>query len=201
MGGLEALFAAVRDTIAFIGEEPMFSVVLWLVGAIFIWSGISKARHPSRAAMAMVQFGVLRTPRASAGRTLGYFEMTLGFWLLSGIAVRLSLIVAAILFVAFTVLVLKSLRKGETFTCFCFGSEDDDISKFTVMRNLLFFGVTLVLIGGAFGVDPVLGPPEFLQIVSAIAIGSIALLISKVPRLVSLNQETVQHLRILTEPE
>jgi uncharacterized membrane protein YphA (DoxX/SURF4 family) len=81
----------------------------WLLGALFIYMGTSKALHPEQFLKLLRQYEIAQTPLIlnSVAAALPWFEAFCGLLLLAGIAVRGSALVVLAMLVPFTLLVLK----------------------------------------------------------------------------------------------
>lgn len=114
----------------------------WVVASVFIWSGVAKLHRPERAALALVDFGLLRRPVIGAGVALGVFEIALAFSVMTVHPVG-SLIAVGVFF-AFAVVVLRSLAAGRRFPCYCFGGSEE-ISAWSLFRALGLLALALVV--------------------------------------------------------
>jgi uncharacterized membrane protein YphA (DoxX/SURF4 family) len=91
------------------------------------------------------------------------FELVLGLWLLSGIALRLSSVISTLAICAFITAMFSAYERGLTISCGCFGP-GEQIGPFTLVRDaLLFLPLALAVTIGAFLVrrkrDPVSSTP------------------------------------------
>lgn len=135
------------------------SVVSGLLAGIFTVSGVSKLSRPYQAALALRNFRVANRVRPGAGRLVGVIEVaaalavTPGFWA--------GYVPAALLLAIFTVLIARSLARGEHFACNCFGEHGGELTAFSLLRS-----AGLLIIAGAGGLAaylkfaPHLGFPE-----------------------------------------
>jgi uncharacterized membrane protein YphA (DoxX/SURF4 family) len=85
------------------------TVIRWLVGAYFIYMGLSKALHPVPFLKLVRQYEVVHAYWLlnSIAAALPWFEVFCGALLLAGIAVRGAALVSAALLAPFTILVLR----------------------------------------------------------------------------------------------
>jgi len=81
----------------------------WLVGGLFIYTGLNKALHPVEFLKLVHQYDLVSTPFLlnSIGAALPWFEVFCGLLLVAGIAVRGSALIMVTLLVPFTIVVLK----------------------------------------------------------------------------------------------
>lgn len=127
-------------------SDGLAAAGVWLLAGVFLWSGAVKLRRSRRAALAMVDFGVVRSPRRIHGFLLGGGELSLALLLI--VADQAGLVVAAGLLWIFVVIVARSLAHGGRFSCYCFGDADQPLSWLTLARTgLLAMLATLLLAG------------------------------------------------------
>lgn len=81
--------------------------------------------------------------------SLPLFELLLGLWLLSGIALRYSSIVTTLLLGGFYVVMVRSYVRDLKIPCGCFTS-DDVIGPRTLVRDGSFLAISLAVTIGAF---------------------------------------------------
>ncbi|MHB8522805.1 MAG: DoxX family protein [Limisphaerales bacterium] len=81
----------------------------WLLGAVFIYTGLNKALHPVDFLKLVHQYDLVQTPFLLnlIASCLPWFEVFCGLLLVLGVAVRGSALVLAGLLVPFTALILK----------------------------------------------------------------------------------------------
>jgi uncharacterized membrane protein YphA (DoxX/SURF4 family) len=82
-------------------------------------------------------------------RTIGWGELVLGLWLLSGLWLRVSSLASTALLLFFIVILARSYAKGMQIDCGCFGS-GDPISPFTLARDGGLFAASLLMTVLAF---------------------------------------------------
>lgn len=105
-----------------------------------------KLRHPSHFRRALASYQVI--PKgAIPALVIGVPVAELGFGLLQwfeGLQPLVGIGMAA-MFVAFTLLLLRSLIKGEDADCGCFGSATPEkVSWFSIARNVVLIGLSLL---------------------------------------------------------
>ena len=78
------------------------------------------------------------------------FELVLGLWLLSGMALRLSSLVSALLVTSFILVMVSAYQRGLTISCGCFGP-GEQVGPGTLIRDgLLFLPLAIGVMIGAF---------------------------------------------------
>ncbi len=192
MNGFALLLTLLQDSWFALLSPATAGILLWLLVLVFAWSGSAKLRQPTMAALAMVDFGVVRHAHPVLGAMLGAAELSLALALLAGLAPLLVYTLAALLLWCFVVLITRSLASGKDFACFCFGTSDDRLSYLTLLRTVaLALGATLLLYGGAMASPPVIGLDHntLLQaLIAAALLGSVVLL-AIIPRLLTWNRD------------
>jgi len=190
MNGFESLLSLLMDALRILGEPSAHGVAVWVLALIFAWSGVAKLRRPALAAMAMVDFGVLRRARPRFGWALGAAELLLATCLALGVLPRLVPIATAGLLWVFALLIARSLWSGESFPCFCFGEADSRISRLTLLRTggLAVLASVLAAVGPPEGTVVGLDVIDALQAVSAAALIGLVVLAVKIPGLLRWNK-------------
>lgn len=79
----------------------------WLLGALFVYMGLSKALHPEQFLKLVRQYELVANPFLlnAVAAALPWFEVLCGLLLLAGVAVRGSALLVAAMLVPFTLLV------------------------------------------------------------------------------------------------
>lgn len=146
MHGFAAVGKLVTGLVEMLTRPPYSHIGLWLLVGVFIWSGTVKVRQPALAALAMVDFRVVRRSRSGYGLALGVAELTLALGLV--VLPRQAMTVASLLLWLFVFLIFRSLHAGERFACFCFGDGGGHLSSWTLARTTaLALLATLIAIG------------------------------------------------------
>jgi hypothetical protein len=120
-----------------------------LLAAVFATSGALKVRHPFPSALALRRFGLVRRLRPRLGRALGAAELALAAALIFSPRPQVPLLLAAILLLAFVVLIGRALLRGERFACGCFGEGAETISWTTAGRTASLLGAAALALGAA----------------------------------------------------
>lgn len=138
------------------------SALTWILGAVFVYSGLTKLYKPGQATETVAEYGVPFAKRAHLGLLLGIVETVLGVfsWTSQGMGTpvwRLSILLSLLLLALFVLAQGHSLLTDRQHSCGCFG-EDTPVSYLTLLRtSTIVFGaaVTLLLAGGVESVAPV----------------------------------------------
>jgi uncharacterized membrane protein YphA (DoxX/SURF4 family) len=102
-------------------------------------------------------------PASSAdfvAHTLPFFELFLGLWLLSGIALRLSSVAATLLLGGFYATLIRTYAKGIEINCGCFGPGERLTPKRLALEGLMIVLALGVAIGAYVMARRKTKPPE-----------------------------------------
>jgi hypothetical protein len=189
MNGFESALSLFAEVLYLVTAPTGYGIAVWVLAIVFVWSGTAKVRRPALAAMAMMDFGLLRRIRPRLGSVLGATEVLLALLLVTGTLPAVFLPVTAGLLWFFALLIARSLFAGEDFACFCFGDGDSRLSRVTLVRT-----ASLALLASVLAVAPPtgtyasLGEAYVLQAISAGALVGAIVLGSQVPRLLRWNK-------------
>jgi uncharacterized membrane protein YphA (DoxX/SURF4 family) len=113
-----------------------------VLGAVFVVSGVTKIAAPSQW---RAQSAALGVPGVLA-TVLPFLELTVGALLVAQLARSLAATVAAVLLVAFTILLVIRLSQGRRPPCACFGAlTTKPIGWGNVVRNAVFLALAVVV--------------------------------------------------------
>lgn len=136
-----------------------------ILGAIFIVAAIAKMKPQTgmawglgsiRVSLSMFAMGVdsyqMLPPWAvnAVAFLLPPFELFLGLWLLSGVALRISSAVASILVVGFIIAMWSAYERGLTISCGCFGPGELIGPKTLIRDGLEYLPLAFAVTAGAF---------------------------------------------------
>jgi hypothetical protein len=127
------------------------AVGFFVLTVVFAWSGTVKLRSPARAALALVDFGLVAHVRPLLGTAAGALEVALAALLLAagisavGFLELAGAVTACATFVLFAILIERSLRAGKSFACFCFGDATKPLARSSFWRALALAVFALVL--------------------------------------------------------
>jgi hypothetical protein len=186
MSGFEAAFSLVAELLRLVTAPMGYGIAVWILAIIFVWSGLAKLRRPTLAAMAIVDFGVLRRVRPRLGSALGAAELLLALFLITGTIPAIFLPVTAGLLWIFVLLILRNLWSGKDFACFCFGDADSRLSRLTLVRT-----AALALLASVLAAAPLpyagFSQAYLLQAITAAALVGSMVLGSQIRRLLRWN--------------
>lgn len=198
MDGFDSLLDGISAAIGFVRNGSGYGVGVWVLAIVLAWSGVPKLRRPTRAAVAISDFGFVSEPKAWQGLALGGVELALAAALVTGAIPSLSLGMTAALLVFFAVVIGRSLLAGKEFPCFCFGGEEDEISALGALRAGALGALAILLVTGD-GHYSLAESQLYLTAGAAAAIVATATLVARYRRLLQWNSDTVQFLRGLGE--
>ena len=132
---------------------------------VLLTAAWSKMLGFSRFQSALAEAFPVLALRGSIGATVAAAGIVIGEWsaallmLLGGALSRMGLAFALCLLLSLTIIVVLSLVQGRAIRCNCFGESDRRISKYDLVRNLLFvviaaaglLGVSFNEVAGTFG--------------------------------------------------
>ncbi len=186
MSGFEAAFSLVAELLRLVTAPTGYGIAVWILAIIFVWSGLAKLRRPTLAAMAIVDFGVLRRVRPRLGSALGAAELLLALFLITGTIPAIFLPVTAGLLWIFVLLISRNLWSGKDFACFCFGDADSRLSRLTLVRT-----AALALLASVLAAAPLpyagFSQAYLLQAITAAALVGSMVLGSQIRRLLRWN--------------
>lgn len=186
VGGFSAALALLGDGLTAIMSADGAGVLSWFLVAIFVVSGTVKVRRPALAAMALVDFQIVKRPLPALGLALGLFELTvaIGLALWPGVAIFL----AAPLLWFFTFLIARSLRGGDDFACFCFGESEGEISRWTLARTTALALLATIVALGSPRLWRWAADEPWLELVAAAALFGLVVLARQLPPLLRWNR-------------
>jgi Methylamine utilisation protein MauE len=154
MNGLEHLVDALGNGISSLPGSSGLSVLLLVLALVLMWSGGAKLRRPWLTGLALVDFRLVGRPRAAFGASVAVAEFALGTLLAAAALIvpdlQIPLAATAVaLFVFFSGLIAGALRRGASFSCFCFGSSDDGVSRASLARAAALAATAAAALGAS----------------------------------------------------
>lgn len=134
MNGFQDLWSFAARYLGHVRGSEARGVVSDLLVLVFLWSGATKMRRPWLAALAIKDFGVTDRIRPRFGLALGFLELSLAGLLAFEVSTRYTSVLMAVVLWLFSWLIVRSLRSGMRFECFCFGESGSELSGFTLAR-------------------------------------------------------------------
>jgi uncharacterized membrane protein YphA (DoxX/SURF4 family) len=134
--------------------------VRWYLGVLFVGACLHKIAEPASFALDIATYDIL--PLAAINLLavcLPWIELIAGVLLIAGWRIRGASVVIAGMMLVFLVALCIALARGLDMSCGCFasqGTEDDPISRMTVIRDLVWLGLCIFVIAfdrGLVGLD------------------------------------------------
>jgi uncharacterized membrane protein YphA (DoxX/SURF4 family) len=125
----------------------------WLLGALFLYMGLSKALHPVEFLKLVREYELVQTPLLlnSIAAALPWFEVFCGVLLIAGVAVRGSALMLLLMLVPFTLVVLQRALALQAVLAVSFCAVKFDCGCGTgevlICRKLVQNGVLILLSG------------------------------------------------------
>jgi len=183
MNGLDSLADGIGSALSAVPGSAALAVLILALGFVFLWSGSAKLRDPWLAAMALVDFRLVRVPIRMLGAAAGTVELALGGLLVLAALWAPSLqvpasVAALALLAVFCLLIARAVRHGAAFPCFCFGGSGDQLSRATLLRTAtLATGAGVAVVSSAVDTAAVAyGDRMAAAAVAAGVIGAVVLL-------------------------
>lgn len=118
----------------------------------FPWSIASVKTSLAMFAMGVDSYQILSASTASLlAHILPFFEIVLGIWLISGIALRVSSILSILALCTFIYAMYSAWHRGLSINCGCFSQGGAPIGLWDMIRDgLIFMPLALILLIGSF---------------------------------------------------
>jgi len=132
----------------FVRNRYVLIALRWILGAIFIYAGITKVQQPLSFADSIATFRLLPNAWVNIfALALPTFEIVIGLMLLTGWKCRLAAFATVGLTAIFAVALGQALIRGLNVDCGCFGSGRPSVPKtwMSFGRDILLMAVSLWL--------------------------------------------------------
>ncbi len=132
----------------------------WYLGGLFVLASLHKIAVPHDFAIDVATYGILPLALVNpVAIVLPWVELVAGLMLLLGARVRAAALLVAAMMAVFLSALVVALGRGLDMSCGCFasqGAESDPISWLTVVRDLAWLGLSVLVLccdRGLLGVD------------------------------------------------
>jgi Methylamine utilisation protein MauE len=144
--------------------QTVSSACALIISSVLIWAGIAKFQNRVTTANSFRALGLPKpTQAAVAVPAIEMLTGALAVW-----QPRIAGVLAAFLFVCFTLFLVAKLRAGAPVSCGCFGSADPaPVSWVTICRNVALIVATIATVAAT-------RPVSRLSVGELVAVGSIA---------------------------
>lgn len=192
MGGFEQALTLAEELLDALTGSMGRDITRWFLAALFTVAGVAKLRRPMLAAMAMVDFGIVRRPRQHLGLALGATELFVALLVALPWSSPAGLFFAAALLWIFVAMTARALLTRRDVACFCLGDPDSHISTWSGLRTgALAVLVSLQLLKPEARLSES-ATDQVMYAVAACSLFSAGLLLARVPRLLRWNAGTVR---------
>jgi uncharacterized membrane protein YphA (DoxX/SURF4 family) len=134
--------------------------IRWYLGVLFIGACLHKIAEPSSFAVDIATYDILPLVAVNlVAIVLPWIELIAGGMLIVGWRVRAASLLVAAMMLVFLGALCMALARGLDMSCGCFasqGSEEDPISRLTVLRDLVWLSLALFVVAfdrGHVGID------------------------------------------------
>ncbi len=138
--------------------------VRWYLGVLFIGACLHKIAEPASFALDIATYNILPLVAINVVAIgLPWIELIAGVMLIAGWRVHAASLILAGMMLMFLVALCIALARGLDMSCGCFASQgaaEDPISRITVLRDLVWLGLCLLVFTfdrGLVGLDGWLG--------------------------------------------
>jgi|Deesub1362B_J571_1020462.scaffolds.fasta_scaffold00243_12 uncharacterized membrane protein YphA (DoxX/SURF4 family) len=130
-----------------IEKNYFYHLIRILIGAIFIFSGITKIINPLKFAQDILNYQIVSESISFwIALILPWLELICGIFLITGIVIRgSSFLISCMLFI-FIFLIFSVLIRGEQIDCGCFGFIRQKVSWGLLMQDLILFSLSLTIL-------------------------------------------------------
>ena len=135
-----------HDLLSRVSESPLALTLRLLIGMPLLVGGVTKIWQPRPSALALVGFRIRRSASDAAARGVGVTEVLAGACAIVMPSVGIAALPSAFLFGLFSLLVGRAVKSGESFSCGCFGAQEEPISGSTLLRASMLFSVAILSI-------------------------------------------------------
>lgn len=185
MHGFQFVAAFVSQAVDWLHRAHAPEAATFLVAAAFVLSGWAKTRRPLLAALAVVEFGVLKRASPVVGLTVGLAEIALGVALVLSATRVVAQGAAVLLLWTFVAILARQIILHRDAPCFCFGQADEALTWSAVVRTGgLAVAVTYATLASLVTASASTSWTVLtLSVVSAVALLASYALMSQLPRL------------------
>ena len=121
------------------------------LAVVFLTAGSSKLLDRAGTQASVVEFGVGRRAASMVAASLPVLEIAVGVALVPNVTARFGAVGACLLLAAFTVAIVRSLARGQTPDCHCFGQvHTRPVGRGTVARNVALFACAAFVVAAGW---------------------------------------------------
>lgn len=126
----------------------LICLLRFLLGVVFLSASVGKILDPKAFAENLIAYQILDSPQLLkyVAVTLPWIEWFCGILLILGVFVRSVSALTTLLLFVFLAGMISALWRGLEIHCGCFGSPQETIGAFSLLRDGFFFLVSLVVL-------------------------------------------------------
>jgi uncharacterized membrane protein YphA (DoxX/SURF4 family) len=123
-------------------------IVRFILGLVFLYASVGKILDPKAFAENLIAYRIFDSPQMLkyVAVTLPWIEWFCGIFLILGVFVRSVSALTTLLLFTFLAGMISALARGLEIHCGCFGSPQETIGAFSLLRDGFFFLVSLIVL-------------------------------------------------------
>jgi putative oxidoreductase len=123
-------------------------IVRFILGLVFLYASVGKILDPKAFAENLIAYRIFDSPQMLkyVAVTLPWIEWICGICLILGVFVRSVSALATLLLITFLAGMISALLRGLEIHCGCFGSPQETIGAFSLLRDGFFCLVSLIVL-------------------------------------------------------
>jgi uncharacterized membrane protein YphA (DoxX/SURF4 family) len=123
-------------------------IVRFVLGLVFLYASVGKILDPKAFAENLIAYRIFDSPQMLkyVAVTLPWIEWFCGIFLILGVFVRSVSALTTLLLFTFLAGMISALARGLEIHCGCFGSPQETIGAFSLLRDGFFFLVSLTVL-------------------------------------------------------
>lgn len=124
--------------------HPYLALVFRMyIGGLFVYASMSKISYSAEFADTIASYQIVPYWAVNITAVLmPWLELVCGFLLIIGVRVKSAALLIGAMLAMFTVAIVINLIRGTKMGCGCFSSMEDEMTWMTVLRDLLWLGMT-----------------------------------------------------------
>ena len=126
----------------------LICLVRFILGLVFLFASVGKILDPKAFAENLIAYRIFDSPQMLkyVAVTLPWIEWLCGIFLVLGVFVRSMSALATLLLFAFLAGMISALLRGLEIHCGCFGSPQETIGAFSLLRDGFFLVGSLIVL-------------------------------------------------------
>ncbi len=133
-----------RHLCAFFGHPWLAFAFRLYIGGVFVYASMAKISYPAEFANNIASYQLLPYWAVNVMAVfLPWFELCAGVLLILGVRLKAVALAASGMLVVFAVAIAINLLRDTPMGCGCFTSSEEQISLYTLLRDLIWLGMAL----------------------------------------------------------